>query len=1210
MMAKEYIYIPIDNITSKKSEEPNKPTKIEIKENTPVYQRNSGGSYTQSGVTTSTGVTTTPPQNPTYISNVTGQTYYSQQSMQQSEQQFLAQQQAELQRQQEATRQAQAQATQVQTQQQKLAGANVYYSPVQGWKPQDQNAVVVYIDRYGKTTGESTIGKVQEGISVIKGNKYQIEQEGKTRIAEGRELLSKQAKERYYYRKTQGEKGEKFIYDNYGNIKGVESEYFGQSIPYENYIKEVNRLKEVLPQVKYLQKGTGELLSEKKKVMLGDIELAPEQFKVYTDPRTGSVITDINKYLIEERIPTGITPKDKPILRTKEDFWKLIEERIPTYDIISLEFIGIDKKGGVLYSGQTSGLYVGGTYNFSSKKAFKESFINILTDWKSTESAFDLALIGSGISGGRLFSLPKKLLNSPLAITIGTLDVVGAYTGTNKYISETLKLSGLGLQSTSLGVKSQFLKYPMFITGVGIETISYLPAQSKKELILDLSLGGAFVSKSRLISYPVKSFIVGASGYQVVTGETAGQKGLGVLGLLALSPDIVKGIRVGSYRLSPDYVKTRTDITGIKYSDVDLGYQKLNIEKMTYEIFKNNVKVEFIPPRKADFAGDIFPIKTMASDLALKTKPELPKVTAEQKAILDIVKQEGDIVSGSFAQQTLIKNARQFKDLDILSYEPMKLASKIQSTYPNLFRVEQKTITDSPLGKFDIYKVYSKETGKQLADIDPIKFGEEGLAIFSQQIKVEGLKLLSPDIRLTSKVLQSARPLVKEKKLKVAKDIAQLTGRKELETSPSLLRGYGLTKEQQKLAFLEGDFFATHGGMDIIPRFSKEIILGGVKVGSPKLFYYTPSKFSEGIAYARTSRMFPEEGQASLRDILKGEKITFFGGRKQVLFEVGKLGDEFIQPNIVTSEIEVARVLPKEGTKLKILKRFKTIIKGEPIEIAYVGREKITKEDLSKIDLNKIKNIYSDTTIRKRINQVKVSPTLRTDFREDSSIRNEQQVKRIFQPIRTDLDLIRKNRTINPRLERTYPVRNNIVERNIVPTRIEKDIITERTIPRIEKDIITPRVTREPIRRDLFRLIRIPTIPQKVSSGYGRKRQPVLKQVQEYGLFVRRRRKFTQRGVGTKAELKRLGVDIAETTLARTFRIKPTGRTREVFSIDEEYEPEELKFREFKIRKGKTIYTPEQFIQRQRFALGTESERRELQIARQQQRELNRIMNI
>jgi hypothetical protein len=172
--------------------------------------------------------------------------------------------------------------------------------------------------------------------------------------------------------------------------------------------------------------------------------------------------------------------------------------------------------------------------------------------------------------------------------------------------------------------------------------------------------------------------------------------------------------------------------------------------------------------------------------------------------------------------------------------------------------------------------------------------------------------------------------------------------------------------------------------------------LGGEKIGSPKLFFSTPSRVGERVVYARLGRMGigTETQQASLRDLLKGEKLTFFGKKKDILIEIGKLGDDFVQPNIGTSEIEVARVLPKEGTQLKILNRFKTIVQGEPVEISFAGRKKLSKKDIEKLDKNKLADLISmeSNTRKANFKQVKISSPVRLGFEEDGATRINKNI--------------------------------------------------------------------------------------------------------------------------------------------------------------------------------------------------------------------------
>ena len=1036
--------------------------------------------------------------------------------------------------------------------------------------------------------------------------------------------------------------GEKVIYDMFGVASGVEADLGRgrQSFSIGEYKKEVERIQRDSPKTAVLDTSTGALSSGTlTPVKLGGADLYPRnKVQVYTNPVTGDVIKDVGAYLKEKDIPTSTTPKKKDIFKaqpqptydilgveskaSKGEFgvggamvgeeWKPTSAAIGTVTpVIKPDFSLIKgttkaylnvmdaatSMGSVLYS-KVSGKKTDIIYSdilpkehlekLDYKPLVRQELESKTFAGRVGEASFKYytdkdiikttAIVGAVAVAPKAISFASKYLLTPKVIgSLEVADIIGYSTGANKIIGTSVKTAGRGMQITSGGLSGPS-KYGLYAAGAVVEGIGYLPAESKTELAIDITLGAGFVSPYKAIKYPTKAAIAGYSGYQVITAPTAGLKVLGGLGLFAVSPEIVKAGRAGAFKLSPDYVKTKTGATGIKYTDVDLGKLDYNVDKSILSVTKDPLRVEFVPSRKESFGSSVDPLKSLSQDIAYKTTPKLPKVTAIQQKIIDVTKEEGGIISGSFAQQTLIKDARTFKDIDVLSKDPLKLAGKLEQKYSDILRVEKKTITDAPSGQFDIYKVFEKKTGKHLADIDPLKFSEEGFARMFEPIEigrkrllpeayasklskegkldfisqlskkdligegfatkegqvtglrgltdsaydgkkarivvpkileqvygkqegkitlahelihykqdtgvkskifkplddalpyrlkpseiqafafekhfakkgfvVEGLKLLPQEVRLTSKILQQARTLPTGKRAKVALDIAQLTGEKGLATSPSLLRGYGLSKVEQKTIFLGDKFYATHGGMNIIPRLGDKVLLGGEKVGSPELFYSTPSKVSSATAFARKSRMGLDVDvtTASFRDILRGEKLTFYGGRKQVLIEVGKLGDDFIQPMKGTSEIEVARVLPKEGKELTILKRFKTIIGGEPIEIAFAGKGDILKTDL-KLDrtrLEKLGGDILDSTRKTSPKQVVISPKVRTSFGESNligDVRTGQDIFRIDMPsVRTDFI---KGRT-----------------------RVTKSKLTPRTTSRRKDSYLIPRL---PIRDEIFR---------------------------------------------------------------------------------------------------------------------------------------------
>jgi len=77
----------------------------------------------------------------------------------------------------------------------------------------------------------------------------------------------------------------------------------------------------------------------------------------------------------------------------------------------------------------------------------------------------------------------------------------------------------------------------------------------------------------------------------------------------------------------------------------------------------------------------------------------------------------------------------------------------------------------------------------------------------------------------------------------------------------------------------------------------------------------------------------------------------------------------------------------------------------------------------------------------------------------------------------------------------------------------------------------------------------------------------------------------------TKAEALIRGSDITLKNLARSFKIIPTGKSKEVFGVDELIMPEPLKFRGYKIRKGRKIPLQDEFIQRSMANLQSKEEK-------------------
>jgi hypothetical protein len=85
----------------------------------------------------------------------------------------------------------------------------------------------------------------------------------------------------------------------------------------------------------------------------------------------------------------------------------------------------------------------------------------------------------------------------------------------------------------------------------------------------------------------------------------------------------------------------------------------------------------------------------------------------------------------------------------------------------------------------------------------------------------------------------------------------------------------------------------------------------------------------------------------------------------------------------------------------------------------------------------------------------------------------------------------------------------------------------------------------------------------------------------------------------TRGEALRLGSSAALGSLSATFRIEEAGVTARE---DVAFKPSERLFRNYQIRKGQRIYTPDKFIQRRSARLTTQQERGLIKSARQNAR--------
>lgn len=870
-----------------------------------------------------------------------------------------------------------------------------------------------------------------------------------------------------------------------------------------------------------------------------------------------------------------------------------------------------------------------------SQRNFLDKTITILSD-------LGIANLGRLKSGKGLTSLEQEFVDKPVttAIKLGLatliapeLTLIGVGLAENPQIKEKISAGGRTLANLGTGLESPNLEAlgiknvgrAINIAGLGIQGVAALSPETSSDLdafaIFELAGRSNYIPKIvKTLGYGAMS---GNSGYNLLTGKDISDEERGkdlVIGLGAGLGGFQEGVpafRKLRYRIEGTE-KTNVGDSGIEKTDIDLGNTKINMvnpREAVMEITSEPLTVEYVPSQRAVFTEKIDPLKELASEINFKKKFNLPPTNEIQSGVLDVVKESGDVISGSFAQQALIKDARAFKDLDILSQDPEALAKLIKQRLGDKVQIEKKTITDSPLGEFDIYKVLDKK-GNHIADLDPINFAEEGYAQFFDPVKVKGYNLLPPEVRLLSKVIQQSRVIPREKRLKVALDISQLRGDKTLAKNPALLRGYGISKEQQKAMFDEKELFLTHGGQGIIPAFDDEIVL---KEGD---FFSTPSLAKEGKAFARKSRMGmgTEPEYANFLDLLnpaEWEKIRLYPSAKNVVIERARLEKgKFEIPSIGSTEIEAVRKVPEGGARLKIEKRIKTIIEGEPVEIAYVREVKPKKVGAS------VKNLEIPEDLLRPEKQLEKKGTRGKKGKDESELKDylERSERRPTEKI------LRVPQTVSPRrMNEELKVREPTSERRgrqrnpdfDLPRDVSRE--PDRIAPR-QPEITPPRnPPREPD-RDIPREPEIqpprrpprepprnpPTEPPKEPAGFDfkKRRQNRNKSGEEsYNVYIKepRSKKFVKvtKNPVTSQDAKDAEAYFLDETTSRTGVLRRTKKSPSDLNYDipKGYGGATSdKFRKYKIRQGKKIPLQQKIIERTPYLIDTRGEKKQLSI--------------
>jgi len=619
-------------------------------------------------------------------------------------------------------------------------------------------------------------------------------------------------------------------------------------------------------------------------------------------------------------------------------------------------------------------------------------------------------------------------------------------------------------------------------------------------------------------------------------------------------------------------------------------------------------------------------VKEFSVNNKLKKNPTLPKTTSKvEKEVLALVKKNGDIVTGSFARETLLRKqfSRVHKDLDIASKDIPGLIKLIKARYGN--KASFKVKPNSVLVKIN---------GKEIADLVALSKAEAGFIKQFGYKTINGLKIANPQAIIGGKANKLRTIKVGSSKGldKTLKDLEKLTGQK-LVGKASIKGAYGNTKKFNS-QYLGKSGPLTTAQADLLV---KNILNRNPKLKIERWLYATPWEIRTGKAQVRVSRLALKSEEGTILDLLRGRatlkasKPQIFVLPKQKIFKAGtKLTKSktiptkkgFVIPNF-TSELEV--VLGKgyiisRGKKLGV-----TLISGEKVPIIELKLTKLTPELRRELNLldklkNKLGTVKNKTQRQKLINEID---------RKELSLNNKLKKK-------TGFDYFSRRPT-----RRVYPLKKKVVSR---ATKIRK--VTRTKVKRVNRrpttrkvrgrTRVTPRRTtpRRPTARRPTRTTRRPTArtpvprrprPRRPTPRRPRPRPPVPRPPKKppirrpsskkkapttrgkgttgYNVYVKSRGKYlkaNRKPLSKRNALDRRAYVIDHSTSVRA-KLRKIGKTKTLGKI----KPKEVgartkvKARNYRIVKGKRVYLQGTIIERKgKPRINTRGEKRGLTAAR------------
>jgi len=613
--------------------------------------------------------------------------------------------------------------------------------------------------------------------------------------------------------------------------------------------------------------------------------------------------------------------------------------------------------------------------------------------------------LSTGVTTTRVFEKPKTggsarltggVTENPVGVNVNNKEVTGTFEAAPK--RDFIKRLPATLEALRKE-KQQRLSNKKLALGTevkiaGVIFLSAVTAYGESIVLLPKTIVEVVKRPSSLLEVP--SAI--ARG-----GEKFGQ-------LLYFNPDEAL-IKIGSEALLLKGTGTTLKVVGKVskpvYSRINPFFKTVKKNKFGIQYIKGVKKVgniEIIPPRGVKPQINIKKVlKTTDIKPQLKKVPSLPvKITPANRRVLKVVRRRGDTISGSFAQEAVLKKqfTRPHKDLDIITKNREGLMRDLKKEFGN-------DITFKKLG----VSIEVRYKGKPIADLVEWAKGEGGFVRRFPRIKVNGINLVDPRARLGGKLNQIKFSKITPKGLK---DIRQITGGTIDLNTPSITGAFGKsTKELRSYVGKRGAVITgqedllrnlRRGALDAdikipkgkfnLARLKRDLALRMKGVELKKWLYATPADPKTGVGRVRVSRLGIGEKDAKFLDYILGEEIAFTRNKPQIFVfpdekifpKIGKLtkgkieqtSKGFIVPEF-SGELEV--ILGKGWLLKKGKTLTRTIISGRKVPIIELKKVRLstTARQMLK-DLQRERASFNKMLKEKGANTPKAREILRKKF--------------------------------------------------------------------------------------------------------------------------------------------------------------------------------------------------------------------------------------